>query len=216
MVQQALSRTVFAFSRDRLLPFSRVWTQIEPRTGTPLFGVWISVFLCIAINLIGLGSYAAISGVFNICAIALDWSYCIPIFCKVLFNKFEPGPWNLGKASIFVNIWACLWTLFVSIIFLLPTVRPVQANTVSLLPRLDEKTAANYYQMNYACAFLVFTLIVTALYWYARGRRFYTGPLIEAQLEDDATDGGDRSSGGDQPISDKDAKKLSELSELSA
>jgi hypothetical protein len=31
-----------------------------------LYAVWISVFFCIAINLIGLGSYAAISGVFNI------------------------------------------------------------------------------------------------------------------------------------------------------
>jgi len=93
---QALGRTVFAFSRDRLLPFSNVWTKVNSKTGTPLYAVWISVFFCIVINLIGLGSYAAISGVFNIwyvpmiqeydtllivvySAIALDWSYCIPI-----------------------------------------------------------------------------------------------------------------------------------------
>jgi len=81
--------------------------------------------------LIGLGSYAAIAGVFNICAIALDWSYCIPILCKLMFGKFEPGPWNMGVFSKFVNGWACLWTLFVSIIFILPTVRPVTALTVS-------------------------------------------------------------------------------------
>lgn len=128
---QALGRTVFAFSRDRLLPFSRVWTKIHPMTGTPLNAVWISVFLCIAINLIGLGSYAAISGVFNICAIALDWSYCIPILCKLMFGKFTPGPWHMGKFGKFVNAWACLWTLFVSIIFLLPTAMPVTALTVS-------------------------------------------------------------------------------------
>ena len=63
---QSLGRTVFAFSRDRLLPFSNVWTKINPKTGTPLYAVWISVFWCIVINLIGLGSYAAISGVFNV------------------------------------------------------------------------------------------------------------------------------------------------------
>ena len=73
---QALGRTVFAFSRDRLIPFSNVWTKILPLTGTPILAVWISVFFCIAINLIGLGSYIAIAGVFNVCAIALDWSYC--------------------------------------------------------------------------------------------------------------------------------------------
>ena len=112
---QALGRTVFAFSRDRLLPFSNLWTKILPLTGTPILAVWISVFWCIAINLIGLGSYAAILGVFNVTAIALDWSYCIPIFCKLVFGKFERGPWHLGKFSTIVNIWACVWTFFVSV-----------------------------------------------------------------------------------------------------
>lgn len=78
---QALGRTVFAFSRDRLVPFSNVWTKILPLTGTPILAVWISVFFCIAINLIGLGSYTAILGVFNVCAIALDWSYCRSRWC---------------------------------------------------------------------------------------------------------------------------------------
>jgi amino acid permease (GABA permease) len=165
---QALGRTVFAFSRDRLLPFSNVWTKINPITGTPLFAVWISVFWCIAINLIGLGSYAAISGVFNICAIALDWSYCIPIFCKLVFGKFEPGPWHMGKFSFFINAWACIWTLFVSIIFILPTVRPVTPTT-----------------MNYASAFLVLILGFAALFWYISGRKYYTGPVVEAQAEDE-------------------------------
>jgi len=131
---QALGRTVFAFSRDKLLPFSNIWTKIDSRTGTPLYAVWISVFFCIAINLIGLGSPIAILGVFNICAIALDWSYCIPIMCKLLFGKFEKGPWNLGAFSTFVNAYACLWTLFVSIIFILPTIKPVTALNVSIFP----------------------------------------------------------------------------------
>jgi amino acid permease (GABA permease) len=164
---QALGRTVFAFSRDHLLPASHIWTKIYHRTGTPLYAVWISVFFCIAINLIGLGSYIAIAGVFNICAIALDWSYCIPIMCKILFGKFEPGPWHMGKFSIFVNWYACIWTLFVSIIFILPTARPVTADT-----------------MNYASVFLVFILGAAALFWYIGGRRYYSGPIIEAEAED--------------------------------
>lgn len=31
---QALGRTVFAFSRDRLVPFSKLWTKVDRRTGT--------------------------------------------------------------------------------------------------------------------------------------------------------------------------------------
>lgn len=164
---QALGRTVFAFSRDRLVPFSNIWIKINKRTGTPIYAVWISVLLCIAINLVGLGSYAAILGVFNVCAIALDWSYIIPIMCRLLFDKFEPGPWNMGKFGPAVNIWACVWTAFVSIIFLCPTVMPVTADT-----------------MNYASVFLVAIYVAATAYWFAGGRKWYTGPLVEAEVND--------------------------------
>ena len=162
---QALGRTVFAFSRDRLLPLSHVWTKVNKFTGIPLYAVWLSVLCCILINLIGLGSYAAISGVFNVTAIALDWSYCIPIFCKLTFRQFTPGPFHMGKLGYVVNIWACIWTFFVTIIFVMPTERPVAGST-----------------MNYAIAFLALILLFALIYWYARGRKFYTGPIIEAEV----------------------------------
>lgn len=162
---QSLARTIFAFSRDRLLPFSHVWTKVNIRTGTPLYAVWVSIFFCICINLIGLGSYIAIAGVFNVTAIALDWSYIIPIVCKLAFGKFEPGPWHLGKFSTAVNVWACVWTLFVSIIFILPTILPVQGDN-----------------MNYAIVFLGAILVFSAVFWYATGKNYYTGPLTETEL----------------------------------
>jgi LPXTG-motif cell wall-anchored protein len=75
----------------------------------------------------------------------------------------------MGKWGYLVNIWACCWTAFVSVIFLFPTIRPVTGDN-----------------MNYAIVFLAAILVASTLYWYIRGRRFYTGPLIEAQiLQDD-------------------------------
>lgn len=130
---QSLTRTIFALSRDGLVPFSGTWTTIMPSTGIPIYAVWISALWAIGINLIGLGSYPAIAGVFNVTTIALDWSFCIPIFCKVLFGKFVPGPWHLGRFSRPLNVYACAWTMFVSIIFLMPTTLPVEAETVSWL-----------------------------------------------------------------------------------
>lgn len=187
---QSLARTIFAFSRDRLLPFSSIWVKINRFSGTPLYAVWLSVFWCIAINLIALGNYAAISGVFNVTAIALDWSYCIPILCKLIWGKFQPGPWHMGRASWWVNAWACTWTLFVSIIFILPTLRPV--------------TGEN---MNYAAAFLVAILIAAAIYW-IWGRRWYTGPIIEAEVQ---SLNGDASSSDGQDV--KDAKDKEQMRE---
>lgn len=158
---QALARTFFAFSRDRLIPGSQLWTRVNRLTGTPLWAVWISVFWCICINLIALGSYTAALGVFNVCAIALDWSYCIPIACKIMFGKFEPGPWHLGKFSTAVNLWACIWTAFVSVIFVFPTSVPV--------------TPEN---MNWAVVYLAGIFAAAGIYWFISGRKFYTGPLI--------------------------------------
>ena len=142
---------------------------MNPITETPLYAVWISVFWCIAINLIGLGSYTAIEGVFNITAIALDWSYVIPIFCKLVFGRFEPGPWHLGRASAAVNAWACIWTVFVTIIFVCPTSVPVAPDT-----------------MSYAIVYLAGILAMALVWWFVRGRRFYTGPICQAKLDESA------------------------------
>ncbi|KAI1008004.1 putative amino-acid permease [Podosphaera aphanis] len=172
---QATARTFFAFSRDGLIPFSEVWLKINPHTGTPVNAVWITVASCILINLIGLGSTIAIAGVFDVCAIALDWSYCIPIWCKIVYGKFEPGPWHMGRLSWWVNVWALLWTFFVSIVFVLPHVRPV--------------TALN---MNYSLAFLILIFGFAWGFWIISGRVHYTGPITEVKSEESlATEGRD-------------------------
>ncbi|KAI6250350.1 hypothetical protein HI914_02071 [Erysiphe necator] len=163
---QAAARTVFAFSRDRLLPFSQVWLSVNQWTGTPINAVWITVLSCILVNLIGLGSPIAIAGVFDVCAISLDLSYCIPILCKMFYGKFEPGPWHMGKISWWANVWALAWTFFVSVIFLLPINRPV--------------TVLN---MNYAIAYLSLILILAWIFWIISGRKYYSGPINEIQEE---------------------------------
>lgn len=174
---QSLARTVFAFSRDRMIPLSRVWVKVNPVTKTPLYAVWFCVFWCIAINLIALGSEVAIEGVFNITSIALDWSYIIPVICKLVFGQFERGPWHMGPLSTAVNLWAVIWTAFVSVIFFFPTTMPVQGST-----------------MNYAVVYMAFILLCALVYWWARGKRFYVGPVKEIVVEGESA-GQDGSTG---------------------
>ncbi|OCK76599.1 amino acid transporter [Lepidopterella palustris CBS 459.81] len=162
---QAGARTFWALARDELMPLSRVWYKIDKRTQTPIYAVWLITSCAVAINLIGLGSYTAIVAIFNMTAIALDWSYCIPIICKMITNNFKPGPFHMGKASFWVNAWAVLWTTFVSIIFILPTVRPV--------------TAQN---MNYAAVILVGIALFAVAWWYISGRQYYVGPRVKAAI----------------------------------
>lgn len=184
---QAGSRTIWAFSRDEMLPGSRIWYKIWKKTDTPVLAVWLYTLICILINLIGLGSYITISAIFNLCAIALDWSYCIPILCKLLFNKFERGPWHLGPASFFVNVWACSWTAFVSVIFFFPTVMPVAADNVCCsapICNFSQPDTDEAAQMNYAVVIMFFVFVVSLSYWFIAGNKYYTGPRTHAHVVD--------------------------------
>ncbi|KAL1842995.1 hypothetical protein VTJ49DRAFT_3472 [Mycothermus thermophilus] len=161
------SRTLWAFSRDDMVPLSKYWYRIDKRTDTPLYAVWLYTTLCIVINLIGLGSPILITAIFNICAIALNWSYCIPILCKLIYGRFDRGPWHLGKFSTIINVCAVAWNGFLSVLFVLPTHRPV--------------TPEN---MNYASVVLAFVIASSVAYWFLHGRRHYIGPKSHAHIAD--------------------------------
>jgi len=52
------------------------------------------------------------------------------------------------------------------------------------MPTVRPTTAEN---MNYAIAFLGAILAFSLLYWFIAGRKFYTGPLIEADIGEDSS-----------------------------
>lgn len=135
---QSGARAVWAVARDEMLPGSRIWVKINSKTHTPIWAVWLVTVACICINLIALGSYLAIAAIFSMTAIAFDWSYCIPIICKMLFGRFEPGPFHLGKFSFIINFWAVAWTAFVSVVFIFPGYKPVTAENVSTDTKIKE------------------------------------------------------------------------------
>jgi hypothetical protein len=57
--------------------------------------------------------------------------------------------------------------------------------------------------MNYAVAFLGLILLASTVWWYASGKRYYTGPIVEAQAEDiSESDGAEHTK--DKAFADKD------------
>ncbi|KAK4167122.1 putative amino-acid permease [Cladorrhinum sp. PSN259] len=163
---QSGSRTIFAFARDDLLPFSHIWRRISKRSQTPIAAVWLYAALEITVNLLGLASDTAISAVFNVCTAALNISYLVPIICKMLYGRFERGPWHLGRYSFAVNLIAVCWNVFMAVIFFFPTRLPV--------------TPEN---MNYALVVFVFVVLFSVGFWYTHGRHFYTGPGMQTRVE---------------------------------
>ncbi|EJD42999.1 APC amino acid permease [Auricularia subglabra TFB-10046 SS5] len=166
---QACSRTIFAFSRDRGLPDRRYFAHVSTLTQTPLRAVALTTFLSILPGLLDLASPTAANAVFALTAMALDLSYIYPIFLRRWYRnhpevQFTPGPFYMGDGWLgwSANVVCIVWTLFVCVIFALPTVIPVTADN-----------------MNYAAPITAGVLILS-LFWYVIQARFhYKGPVSD-------------------------------------
>ncbi|KAJ7855017.1 amino acid permease [Mycena olivaceomarginata] len=163
---QAVSRTVFAFSRDHGLPDGGYFGYNSQWTHTPLRAIWLSTIFSILPGLLDLASPAAANAIFSLTAIALDLSYIIPIFLRRVFEnhpdvKFKPGPFYMGPGVLgwAANIACISWTLFVCVIFSFPTLKPV--------------TALN---MNYASVITVGVMFLSLVWYFLHAHKHYKGP----------------------------------------
>jgi Amino acid permease len=89
-------------------------------------------------GLLDFASPVAANAIFSLTAIALDISYIIPIGLRRIFRhhsevQFKPGPFYLGDGLLgwAVNITCIVFTLFVSVIFSMPTYLPVTKDTMN-------------------------------------------------------------------------------------
>ncbi|KAF8331863.1 APC amino acid permease [Cantharellus anzutake] len=163
---QACSRTFYAFSRDNGFPDKGFFGRMNQTTKTPIFAVWLTVFLSALPGLLDLVSSTAAAAIFALTAVALDTSYIIPIACRRIFRNhpevnFTPGPFYLGEGWLgwLVNVNCILWVSFVTVILSLPTVLPI--------------TKDNF---NYASV-ITGAVIISSFVWYIFGGRLhYKGP----------------------------------------
>ncbi|KIY48512.1 APC amino acid permease [Fistulina hepatica ATCC 64428] len=162
---QAASRTIFAFSRDHGLP-DRGYMGRNSALGVPLPAIWFTTFWSFIPGLLDLASPIAANAIFSLTAMALDLSYIIPIFLRRVYANhpdvmFKPGPFYMGNGIVgwAANVICITWTLFIIVIFSLPTVLPV--------------TPAN---MNYASVITVGVMFLSGIWYVLGGRRHYHGP----------------------------------------
>ncbi len=130
----ANSRMSYAFSRDNALPGSRIWSKVNPRTGTPTNSIWLCVTLSVILASPALFSSTAYFAVTSIAVIGLYIAYVIPVLLRRLNPQFKPGPWNLGRWSPFIGWVAVVWVVIICVLFVLPPVAPVTRSTFNYAP----------------------------------------------------------------------------------
>jgi amino acid permease (GABA permease) len=169
----ANSRMSYAFARDGALPGSRIWKQVNPRTGTPTNSIWLCVAISIILVLPSLWNTTAYLAATSIAVIGLYIAYVAPVLLRRLNPDFRPGPWNLGRWSPVVGWLSIVWVVVICVLFVLPTAGPV--------------TASNF---NYTIVAVAIVVGLAAVWWFASARKWFTGPrqnLIEKAAQGEPT-----------------------------
>ena len=129
----ANSRMIYAFSRDGALPGSKFWHQVNPKTRTPTNAIWLAAGGALILGLPYLWNNTAYAAVTSIAVIGLYVAYVLPTFLRLrLGSRFKRGPWHLGRWSRPIGIIACVWVAFIIVLFMLPTVSPINHDELQL------------------------------------------------------------------------------------
>lgn len=128
----------------------------------PIRAVWLPVLIVMVLACLNIADTAAFGAFIALSSIGLFVSYFIAISCMV-HNRFRQdavpmGDWSMGKLGLPVNIFALLYTAYVTIWLTFPAYLPV--------------TGAN---MNYALPIFAATTLFAVAFWFLRARTHWPG-----------------------------------------
>ncbi|KAJ4681501.1 polyamine transporter tpo5 [Exophiala dermatitidis] len=127
------SRMMFSFARDGGIP--HFFHKVDVRHRSPIRTIWLAAFLAFLLAIPSVGSSVAFSAATSIATIGLYLSYGLPILIGIINPEgFIHGPLNLKWFSRPVAIIACLWIAFITVIFCLPELNPVDSQTLNYTP----------------------------------------------------------------------------------
>ncbi|KAH8712170.1 amino acid/polyamine transporter I [Phaeosphaeriaceae sp. PMI808] len=158
------SRQLFAFARDKGLPFSDFLAYVPPNQNVPVNSIGVTLLITTLLSLIIIGSDIAFNVITSLGQVGLVSSYLIVIGCvfakRVRGEPLLSAEFSLGRAGIVVNAIAIA---FLSIAFIF-----------SFFPSAPNPSPAS---MNWSSLMFGFILSFSLIYYYVFGRRNYVGPV---------------------------------------
>lgn len=160
----ASSRCTYAFARDGAIPGSGLWSRVDKRFGIPFWALTLSAAVDCLLGLIYFGSSAAFSSFTGVATICLSTSYGLPILVSVTQGRrhLKDATFSLGKFGMVINITTLLWIVLSIFLFCMPT----------NLTGLDSST------MNYASVVFAGFATISVIWYFAWGRKNFSGPPI--------------------------------------
>ncbi len=172
----AASRMMFAFSRDRAVPFSDTWRKVA-KNRVPVNAVIAICVLSWALMLPTLlnGAIGYLVGT-SIAVIGLYIAFGLPILLRLLKgDDFEPGAWSLGKHYKWIGWISVVWIAIITILFLAPV-------TPAGVPGNED---FNWEVVNYAPLTVGGALILFGGWYLLSAKNWFTGPVREAGSDEE-------------------------------
>jgi amino acid transporter len=173
------SRMTFAFSRDRAVPGSKIWSALSAKRvpANAVMGVAVAAAIVTlpALIKVNVGTEAepliipvAFYAVTSIAVIGLYASFAIPIWLRwKMGDAFEPGPWTNGAKYKWMNLIAVAEIVIVSLYLMMPFVP-------GAVPFSDD---FSWKFVNYAPIVTVGAVILLAIWWNVSAKKWFTGPI---------------------------------------
>ncbi|KAI9699939.1 MAG: hypothetical protein M1820_007001 [Bogoriella megaspora] len=158
------SREVWAFARDKGLPFSRWIGHMNRKWQIPFNSVYLTSVIVGMLCLIQLGSTLAFNIIVSLSLLGLLSTYMISIGCVLLRRikgqELPHARWSLGRFGLPINAFAFFYSAFVIVFSCFPTEVPVAPDTA-----------------NWAPAVWAAVIVLSAIIYLVYGKRHYTPPV---------------------------------------
>ncbi|ORY09606.1 amino acid permease-domain-containing protein [Clohesyomyces aquaticus] len=158
------SRQLFAFARDKGIPFSNFFAMISPTYEIPLNAIYVTVTLVVILSLINIGSSVAFMQVVSLGVAAMLTTYTISIGCvalkRIRGEPLLPSKFNLGKWGLPINIISLIFIVFIYIFSFFPSAPHPTVESM------------NWAVLGYGCV-----ILFAVVYYLIRGRHNYLGPV---------------------------------------
>lgn len=168
------SRTLYAFGRDKGVPFSDYFSHVNPNLHVPVRAVIIGFVLQALLGLLYLGNPTAFNAVLSLAIIGSYLTHLVPIVYMITHGRPRMQPSQYGSFALsktvgyVVNIVSVVWIVVVVVFSMFPLTMPV--------------TAEN---MNYSSVVLVgWGLFGACFYYLAGGKEQYQVPYHDSAADE--------------------------------
>lgn len=177
--QTSASRMLFAFSRDRAVPGSSLWSKVNSRRVpanaviiTAVFAALITLPALVPVDINGAPVPVAFFAVVSIGVVGLYLAFAVPIYYRWrMGDDFEVGSWNLRGHHRWMAPVAIVEIVLTSIIAMFPT----------SLGGMPWDPSFEWKFVNYTPLLVGTVLVLLYLYWHLSVKKWFTGPVKQIE-----------------------------------